>query len=78
LTVIDKGSPMRRGCSTTARSSVAAVVPPNGPVKFQNASLVRPASRPSPLASRRVASSKGCAAAVSVRRTVPWDCERLA
>ena len=35
LTVKDNGVPAHLGCSITARSKVAAVAPPNGPVKFQ-------------------------------------------
>ena len=35
LTVNDRGVPKRLGCSIAARSRVAAVAPPNGPVKFQ-------------------------------------------
>ncbi|HEY3635652.1 MAG TPA: hypothetical protein VGK95_11415 [Caldimonas sp.] len=35
LTVTPSGSPSRAGCSSTARSAVAAEVPPNGPMKVQ-------------------------------------------
>ncbi len=35
LTVSASGSPSRSGCSSTARSAVAAEMPPNGPMKVQ-------------------------------------------
>jgi hypothetical protein len=35
LTVAASGSPSRSGCSSTARSAVAADAPPNGPMNVQ-------------------------------------------
>ena len=60
FTVSESGSPCRSWRCRMPFSAVAAVMPPNGPTKFQYLSLVWPRKFPSARSSRWIALSKGC------------------
>ncbi len=77
LTVSETGSPRRCGWSSAACSSVAAVMPPNGPIMFQYAGVVRPRKRCSPAGSSASASSKGWSGLAAVAAWV-WGAVDMA